>query len=62
MNFEKVGDDLVNIEIGLHRNHINNLASGKWTKVLSDQDIDLITRRKAYRDYSDFFTRIKIYQ
>lgn len=55
MNFEKVGNDLVNNETGLHQNHINNPATGKWTKVLSDHDVNLIVERKAYREYNNFF-------
>ena len=55
MSFEKIGNDLVNKETGLHINHINNPALNKWTKVLSEEDVNLIKGRKAYGSYNKFF-------
>ena len=55
MSFEKIGNDLVNKETGLHIDHINNPALNKWTKVFSEKDVDLITGRKAYGYYKNFF-------
>ena len=55
LSFEKIGNDLVNKETGLHIDHINNPALNKWTKVFSEKDVDLITGRKAYGYYKNFF-------
>jgi hypothetical protein len=55
LSFDKIGNDLVNKETGLHINHINDPDLNKWKKVLSEKDVNLITGRKAYGYYNKFF-------
>jgi len=55
MSFEKIKDKKFNIETGLHKNHINDPKTGKWKKILKDDDIQLIKNRKAFNIYNTFF-------
>lgn len=55
LQFEKYGDNLVDLTTGFHSNHINNPNNGKWKNVITDEMLEIIVSQDVFKLYNDFF-------
>ncbi len=51
----KIDDKKIDSISGLHFNHINDPSIGKWNKVLSNKEVELISNKRAFKEYNKFF-------